>query len=59
MSDYHKTVVNDTVNDVSCLLKDTFQELLIGIKRLEDKNKGLQNSIEELEELLKIAKERN
>ncbi|MBQ9601167.1 MAG: hypothetical protein IJR46_04070 [Neisseriaceae bacterium] len=59
MSDYHKTVINDTLSDIQSLMRDTFQDFLIEVETLEKENKYLKNRIKELEELLKIAKERD
>lgn len=59
MSDYHKTAINDTLSDVQSLMRDAFQDFLIEVETLEEENKYLKNRIKELEELLKIAKERD
>ena len=53
MSDYHKTVINDTLSDIQSLMRDTFQDFLIEVETLEKENKYLKNRIKELEELLK------
>ena len=59
MNHYYKSVVDDTLYDIQSLMRDAFQEFLIEIERLEEENEDLKNRIEELEELLKIAKERD
>lgn len=59
MSDYHKTAINDTLSDVQSLMRDAFQDFLIEVETLEEENKYLKKRIKELEELLKIAKERD
>ena len=59
MSDYHKTVINDTLSDIQSLMKDVFQDFLTEVETLEKENKYLKKRNKELEELLKIAKERD
>lgn len=59
MREYYKDVINDALNDTQYLMKDAFQEFSIEIERLEEENEELKNRIQELEELLKIAKERD
>ena len=51
--------INNALNDTQSLMKDAFQEFSIEIERLEKENEELKNRIKELEELLKIAKERD
>lgn len=60
--DYYNNILNDTLKNIQSLVSSGFGELYSIVDDLNDvlkENEDLKNRIQELEELLNIAKERN